>query len=338
MKRILTLLIALAVLSCCSKEDIITTHTGDVIAFSEVFVNPATKAIDPSYNNNNQVNTFNVWGTVKSTSNTLVGLYATNGYGAKVTRNRAQDGFAFECSESEYWMPSTSYKFYAIAGETSVSLSNAIPSSINYTADGTTDLIYAESVEITTDAVCVPSGVNDYDCVAFTFNHLLSKVKFTFTNAFPENSGISLRVSNIQITNAYESGDLNISSKSWTYRNIKEEFFGHAVAADAAVVQDALIFAPNTSAVSNYERLLIPDDNTWKITFTIDYIKKDVNGVDAVMTSENKNVSLDTEFKSGYSYNLTANIENTFTPITFTVEAVSDFLNGTVDDDDFLNE
>lgn len=366
MKKFILPLIAIAAFASCSKDNIIDENR-QVIRFDAPFINNATKAIDPSYSDANPINEFQVWGTVKGNSNTAVGLFATNGYGATVTRpDGTDDGYAFDCDETEYWLPSATYNFFAIAGATSVTATNGVPTEIAYTANGTTDLVYATPVTVTTDAAATPTGVNEEFCVPFSFTHLLAKVKFTFNNAFPVGSGIALCVKDIKITNAYARGTFTVGSNiSVTGTNNRTEEFGHGANVDATTElpkpDEALIFVPqgtpapeagenegdteatvHTSAGSNFERLLIPSkvERTWEISFTVEYLKKDIKDTYVVMHSETKESTVKAHFQAGYSYNLVANIENQFTPITFTVDenGVYGFGTGTVTDDDFLNE
>lgn len=344
MKKFILPLIAIAAFASCSKDNIIDENR-QVIRFDAPFINNATKAIDPSYSDANPINEFQVWGTVKGTQNT-VGLFATNGYGATVTRDGAGDGFPFACDETEYWLPSAEYNFYAIAGAgDKVTLTNGVPTAITrYTADGTTDLIYAQSASIKTTAAATPEdgSLNENGCVAFSFDHLLSKVKFTFTNGFPANSDVSLRVKNIAITNAISLANYTISSKTWTALNVASQSFGHGVAADATEVVDALAIEPNQSVTSNYERMLIPGNRSWTVQFDVEYLKQDINGKWQVVASESKKqATVTTTFTAGYSYNLTATITSQFKEITFTVDetaGINGFENGDVEDDDFLNE
>ena len=172
MKKLIFALDAFLALAACSKEQTVVADRGDAIGFDS-FIENATRAAADDFTS---VDSFKVWGNVTGNAGSIF-LYN----GANVTRNGAVDGAAFTCDQTEYWIPSATYNFLAIAGATSVDPDEgAFPTTIYYTANGTTDLLLSEYVTVETDRTAMPTiGVivdkNDSNnkCVPFTFKHLL---------------------------------------------------------------------------------------------------------------------------------------------------------------------
>ena len=294
-------------LGSCSSDDTIDAIQGEAITFGNAFVENSTRATDPSYGAEaNAFTQFQVWGRVTgNTTGNTVNLYG--GDGAKVT---GSVGAEWSCNETEYWIPSATYKFIAIANAGSVSLTNGLPATISYTADiaetpapdGTKDLLLGELNEanslktVTTDNNATPSE----SPVAFTFTHLLSKVVFTFTNI----DNKDLTVSDIQITGFTKEGTYNIAGKKWTSA-IEDENMAGALKFGSSIVKPNI---PNTSA---YERLVIPGTYTLNISISID-------GRDEPITAE-----LSQEFLANNSYNFTADIDTGKKYIIFTITSTN---------------
>lgn len=298
-------------LGSCSGDDTIDTIQGEVISFGNVFVENSTRAIDPSYGKDKAIESFQVWGKVTGNTENTVNLYG--GDGAIVTNNNAGYGNAWSCTEKEYWIPSATYQFMAIANAESVSLANGMPTTISYTADaattyttdGSKDLLLAEvSTDgiktVETDNVAAP----DESPVAFTFSHLLSKAVFTFTNT---ESSTELKVSGIKMAGLNQKGTYTISgdNKGWSsntpYTSPLE--FGSEVT-----------IAAGQSGTSEHERLIIPGTYDITITFTV---KDGKGGQDQNLTATIE----DHEFIVGHSYNFTAEIKSGLKYIVFTISS-----------------
>lgn len=59
--------------------------------------------------------------------------------------------------------------------------------------------------DVTTSATITSDDVSP---VSFTFNHLLSRVKFTFVNGFPAEAIAKISVKDVNISNAYKNGTI----------------------------------------------------------------------------------------------------------------------------------
>ena len=198
MKKLFIAVLAVAGLASCMQDEVLSQDQA-AIEFGDAFVDNATKAI---YEGSTEVDEFKVWGTVKGEGE-AVALYN----GATVTRGTDADHDDYNepwtCTVTRFWTPNCNYAFYAVvdAADDAVDAPNGVPTSIEYTADGTTDLLYGATTKTTKPDLTVPAT----PLVAFNMQHLLSKITFKVTN--PESNGdYSYNVKSITVSGAYASG------------------------------------------------------------------------------------------------------------------------------------
>lgn len=193
------------------------------------------------------------------------------------------------------------------------------------------DLLYASKLVITPETIAPQP-----EKVTLQFAHLLSKLKFTFTNAFT-NANTSIKVKNITITDAPGEGviALNVEQRAWkaTADKTTRLEFGHANGGELIKITE--------SAECDAERLTISADNTrrYNIEFDVELYYGDQLGL-----SSHKVVKLEGQtFEIGKQYNLTASItpeniaEEALKPIEFDVivdEWVDGVFDGKIDWDD----
>ncbi len=204
MKKLFIALCSIAALASCNNDQVINFEKYP-INFGEAFVDNATKAI---YEGDTKVEKFKVWGTVTGNGNTVL-IFD----GAEVTRNNAEYGSPWTCGVTRYWTPSCTYNFTAIVDATSVTPTNgAMPTAINYTADGVSDLLYGVTATdaIKTDADCTVEGLNANNCVAFTMKHLLSKMYFDVISGLE--SPYTINVTKIEVSNIQQNGIYTIGA------------------------------------------------------------------------------------------------------------------------------
>ena len=258
MKKVIFALAAVVALAACSKEQTIVADRGDAIGFDS-FIENATRVTGKEFTT---VDSFQVWGNVTGNAGSIF-LYN----GALVERNDAEDGEAFTCDDqTEYWIPSATYNFLAIAGATSVDpATGAFPTEITYEANGSTDLLLSKYVEVKTDGKAMPiSGVKNNGCVPFTFKHLLSKVYFNFKNTSTSDKS-TYEISNITISGAKASGEYSITDKKWT--SVSDD----AVATPFSFGSVANTIEKGDSATSANACLFIPGEQNLTVSFTQTY-------------------------------------------------------------------
>ena len=303
MKKFLFLAIAATAFASCSQDEVMEVAEKQAITFGKAFVGNATRAIDPSKNNNSNLLTqFTAYGNLK-VGETYVILYGGDGVAATGTTY----GTAYTTTETEYWTPNVTYQFAAVANHNSVAVdkTTGLPSSIDFTyGDGDVDLLYTKNHNtVTTDDSATPGNTSDYDVnasgiVNFTFDHLLSKLQFKFVNGSQDTRNI-FKVKDIKISGLPNSGTYTVANNgSWTTTGTTGvAAFGHATNAttSGAVAAD---IKQNNPITSNDARLVIPNKNELTITFVKElYYDADGNGAaadgekvysDANLTTGNK--------------------------------------------------
>ena len=216
MKKIFVAVMAMAAFAACSNEEQIAAPKGQEIAFGDAFVDNATKAI---YESADDITGFTVWGNVKGTGD-VVALYGDTG--ANVTRNSEELDAAWNCDVVRYWTPSCDYSFVAIANGIAAELTNGVPTKIGYTVNASepADLIYGATTAKTDGQSNPIEGVNSNKVVAFTMQHLLSRVKVSFKNELDSENATDYRytISDVKVVTA-GSGTYDIAENSWALGN-----------------------------------------------------------------------------------------------------------------------
>ena len=337
MKKIILATLAAASLVACAQENVIDSANGEAIAFNNSFVDNTTKSIDPSITNDN-LEGFLVYGTTQGDHdnadviNIFKDLLVEGSYG---------NAWTYDAAYTQYWMADNKYNFAAVVNSnTKANLNanlvecdgNGMPKKLTYVADGKTDLLYARSAQI----VGLTSGNPK---VAFTFEHLLSKVKFSFNNTTPSTaanaSSYTFRVSDIEIvgTPAEATCALGVdaingyNTYTWTKTGteVATTNYGHIVADGTDANEAATKVGPDTTKWSNNENLVIPGKYDVTITCTIESLIGD-----AVAKVINYDKTTPVTLQPGVAYNfvLTGKLGE---PIQFTVTEVKEWNDPAVD-------
>ena len=302
MKKFFIAIVALVAAVSCSNDDIISIDR-QAIDFGNPFVENSTRAaIDSSYSGTKSLASFNVYGTVTGNANTI-NIFD----GDAVTGSIGQA--VWSCTEEQYWTPSCSYKFTAIADATSVAVdANGMPTTITFNANTTAggDVLLA-----TATATTAIDGTPSQNPVAFTFNHLLSKVKFTFNKPAYNNARYTYKITGIQFTNPYKQGVYNIANETWGSQGIRTSAIDFGTG-------EAVISTTKLSIESNYARLLVPATYTdLGVSFAVETLL-DGNSLGTQTITK----TLGTTFEKGIAYNVVATLgDNNL--ITFTVEELT---------------
>lgn len=319
MKKILPiamLALAAVAVSCSSDDDNgLKNPTKDAITFSRPYVVNSVR--DRAASNEIDFEEFYVWGFVNNPDSYI---FSKN----KVTNT----GGNWSVDKTEYWYLDQHYYFSAVAPTsddiTFNPVSEADPNGQyagggeirfnNQTNNGQTDLVYAFKEENPTD-------LNAITKVGLTFNHLLSRVMFTFKNDVSQ--ATSLVIKNLKLIGAYSTGaiDMNSTEPAWNPTGVF----------DIAVTTTDDKFSDKASITSE-SRYIIPTTEAYAIEFTVDVY----NGQQKVATYEHTGANAVTlpevPFKKGNSYNFSAtftsenlNPEGALKPIEFTVSDVNNW-------------
>lgn len=318
MKKLFVAVLAVAGLAACNNEEAVRVQGPAPIAFDGSFVETrATKAEDPSITTEN-ITGFDVWGFMDKADGQIFDR-------EEVTGTKGN----FTYANTQYWAPGHDYYFAAIAPAQSknVNVTDAAAADAYYglgtiafnITDGAEDLLYSAVGPIAAPA----QDATTVDPVKFEFNHMLSKVKFTFTNGF-ENDLATIDVTDVRMVVPSE-GSINVAQEDWWSTNqwvlgtaTKEIAFGNACSK----------LASGASEVAADERIIFPADATqsYTVTFGVKLYQGDVEAYSGTKTVVIEGVAL--EIGKAYNFKAELNASNItadgseLLPIVFDVEEV----------------
>lgn len=328
MKKLLFVALAAVGMTACVQNEELAVSKGNAIAFANDFIDNATKSIDGTYQNNgtdaNELTKFHVYGTVQNAN----GL--ANIFNEELVSKQTSGAWTYDVNKTQYWVSGNTYNFAAVANaEAVVDVEQGLdgmPTAIKYdatqAANGTQhDLLYAEK-----KGIAYQSG--DATTVKFTFAHLLAKAKFTVKNQMQNGNGNYYTVEDVKILDAVKTATYEVGRTWVAHAGQHDVTFGHVVAADANTVQDAIKLYENGVGASNYERLLVPQENAaLKIQFGLKYYVQDKVSGDGVLNhSETKSVDATVTLEAGKAYNFIITLGNPGEPISFDVEKITDWV------------
>ena len=336
MKKLFIAALALASVAC-TKSEVLETAPQKAISFGKPFVENSTKAIDPSLTATT-FKQFYVYGTISNgtaTANIFNGELVSKDIPSNPgVSDNTYGTWGYAATATQYWIPDNAYAFKAVSGveKAAISADNAtkMPTSISYDATSQKDLVYAIN---NFGVFGTGEGKNSETCVAFAFNHLLSKAKFSFTTDYP--NGYSVKVTSVKITNANSNGVYTLNANAekapfgtWEPTVPTELDFGNVVASDATAAAESIAIVntdANTKNSSLYERLMIPASyEEVRIVYSYEVYYTDGTNTVKVMTVTDKTASVDkVVLNEGCSYNFTGIIKHNMKAITFTVNKLN---------------
>ena len=279
MKKLFFLLPLLALFVACQQEDPVVES--GYISFTNQ-VEDLTRG-DNTLTTNNLVN-FDVWG------------HNDNGVVFDGTRVEKQ-GDLWVSAVEKMWEHQQIYHFHSFAPAGAVENIGEYPNSerakglsnFAYTNDGSKDLIYAYA----TRTQGSPRRIND-DPVQLPFEHLLSRVQFTFKNNLSEGN---ITITDVQITEAAKSAELNcadasIANWAWNATATGAYNFGNT----GTIAQGA------SRATENVQFLFPAATQNYNISFNFTYESDAAEARTATIA--------DVNFVMGKAYNINVTIED----------------------------
>lgn len=301
MKKILMIgLAATAMLTSCSNDENVEMPAQKAIGFSS-FVDKSTRATtddDITVTNIGNISVYGWRGDVQIFNAQDVNV-ASNGDGTY--------------TPLQYWEGGYTYAFEAIApksGDKGVTFTAAkAGGEISFINDASTDLVYSKAADVTTGKplTATPGKVN------FTFNHLLSRVKFTFVNGFPKNAVAKISVKDVKITNAYKNGTITPATSGATW-NATEK----TLSVGFANVSATDIKSGDKRGETEHMYLIPVASSSYTVTFTVTLDQA------GAKTDYEHTATITTGMEMGKSYNFVATInaknvtEDELFPIEFT--------------------
>lgn len=249
-KNLLLLGLAVAAMTSCTNEEVLSELQESPKAISfDSFVNKATRAVTPTDANISKFYAYAYYGTDQTVFN-----------GEKVTKSDT----IWKYTNTAYWTQNK-YQFAAYAdGNNGDSLTNVA------FADGTLTIssyTVSDDKDLVADVITKDNsnfGVAAQD-VQFTFEHLLTKVKFNIINTSPD---YKMKITALTVTGAKATGEVDVTANGavWTAANANAATYT-PVAASA----DYIAKYVNNSAtckVSSEEMFVMPQDLT-NVKFSI---------------------------------------------------------------------
>lgn len=343
MKKTLLLIAAAVALVACSNEETVRQSAREAIGFDNAFVENSTRSVnDPSWSNTKLFGDFAVYGYVENASlfdNVKVSGSALNG--------------DWTYANTQYWIAGAKYNFAAVApyangvaGVFSVAAdadNNYVGTTVlPFTNTGANDVLYAQNPQVV-------GATNNNAKVAFTFRHILSKVKFSFENGYNASTA-TIKVYDVKIENAYKTATatLGVNSTAWAGQNDDTLVLEFGNASDAEATTDAkesaeVAYAYGKTYESLNERFLIPGTapevtykdknnadvtvNAYKVTFKVDLL---VNNTPVKTYNHTAYANFVPEAGNAYDIKTVINAENIDPenkqePIEFTVTAINEW-------------
>lgn len=345
MKKTLLMIAAAFAFVACSNDETILQAQPEAIGFDNAFIENSTRSVsDPSWSNTNLFADFAVYGYVENAplfDNVKVSGSALNG--------------TWTYTNTQYWIAGAKYNFAAVApysnganGEFSVAANGSDyvgTTVLPFTNNGTNDVLYAQNTQVV--------GATENNAkVAFTFRHILSKVKFSFENGYNASTA-TIKVYNVKIENAYKTATatLGVNSTAWDKQaGTLELDFGNASDDEKTTETKEnaeVAYAYGATYESFNELFLIPGDapettyekdgesvteNAYKVTFKVDLL---VNNT--IVKTYNHTAYAKFVPVAGNAYDIKTVInaenidpENKQEPIEFTVTTINKWTEGTV--------
>ena len=307
MKKVIFALAAVVALAACSKEQTIVADRGDAIGFDS-FVENSTRATDGSYSSSNLPASFKVYGTVTGNTTPANTLNIFNGVDVYQTQGDREIGSTgtwwYDQEYVQYWIAGATYNFAAVVGATVGATDKdayGMPTKLNTVADANMhfqDMLY--------DVTPVTGVTKNYNTpVAFDFQHLLSKVKFTVNSTATGNYKHS--VTNITVLN-YETGTYDIANESWS---------GKAGNVSFGNIENVTATSTDAQKTCAYEKLLIPTTDSFTVSFTV----TTYNGNTPMGVENVDPITITQDLVAANAYNFIINCE-VGAPITFTFNSV----------------
>ena len=324
MKKILFIGLAAATMlaGCSNDETIEVSDTSRAIAFNDVFVDKSTRATDITTEN---IEDFAVYGFIENTSACVFD---------KEKVYKEKDNWTYD--NTQYWLPEKKYFFTAIApfdGNWTYTPTDINAGTLTFNcsdASGDKDLVWAQALGDNDEGI--QYGTNGKiesqpDAVAFTFKHLLSRVKFTFENGFT-NDANNLQVSSVNVNYALKHATIDLSNTSselvWKKGATDGQFtmnFGQASP------QSGSYIAINSTGVTKHKYMIPENNKNIAVNFTVAlYMNESLQETYShTLTIEQFNMEM------GHSYNFIVELtpENItpggLFPIEFTVEEVEEW-------------
>lgn len=310
MKRLVMCGVAVLALAGCTQNEVLNISSDRAIGF-DAYTGKGTRAVNDiiGEGSSSGFNKFIVYGSYANSEDqeTVVFNGVTVSYSSSWTYTNEQ-----------YWQ-NGNYNFAAysdgngaLSGGPTASYTHDGGLQIQNYVVGEKDLIFATQTASVTDKTTYDEPVN------LTFSHLLSKVKFTFTETFADN--LTVEVSNLKIVNSKTKGTYKYDTDAYKWEigtDTKEITYKTLVVSTSYTSEECYVLPQSTTGLTASFTVTVKDE------LGAEVMSKDFTGDDAVSL----NVTNATKWQNGYAYNYTAEL----TPAVINPDAKPIQFNATAD-------
>lgn len=296
------------VLAGCTQSEVLNISSDRAIGF-DAYTGKGTRAVNDITGGGSasEFNKFIVYGSYANSESQKTVVF--NGVEVSYTTSGTESSWTY--ANEQYWQ-NGDYKFVAysdgngaLSGEPTASYTHDDGLQIQNYVVGEKDLIFA-----TIEKPGVDKSTNDGTPVNLKFSHLLSKVKFTFTETFADN--LTVEVSNLKIVNSKIKGtykydtdaykwEIGTDTKEITYKTTP------VVVSTSYKPEECYVLPQSTTGLTASFTVTVKD------ALDAVVMRKDFTG-DAAVSLNVTNVSA---WQNGYAYNYTAEL----TPAVINLDA-----------------
>ncbi len=294
MKKIFLAVLAVAALASCAKEETLAIDR-EAIGFGNAFVDNSVRATDPSYGTHNSLTSITVYGAVEG-----VNIFP----GVTVEGTPGGGAWTQTDGTTQYWIAGADYIFDAVVDATAVTTdtNTGLPTSLTYDATTQTDMLHQR---VTTNGK--PDTNNGL--VAFTFTHLLSKVKFTVENTTASTAtNYRYTIKNIVFTNVYTKGDYAVPDGTWSNQTTGTYSIADITVASGATAEcpNELLFIPGANVGISFDVVteVSNDGTTWN---EVNTAEKDYTGVKELVANNAYNFKVSIGLENKIEFTVTNN-------------------------------
>ena len=313
MKRLVMCGVAALALAGCTQNEVLNISSDRAIGF-DAYTGKGTRAVNDitGGGSSSGFNKFIVYGSYSISEDQETVVFN----GVEVSYTTSSSGTpSWTYANEQYWQ-NGDYKFAAysdgngaLSGGPTASYTHDGGLQIQNYVVGEKDLIFATQTASVTDKTTYNTAVE------LKFSHLLSKVKFTFTNTFADN--LKVEVTNLKIDNSNIKGNYN--GTTWidlSENNTSITYDDKDVNAVDYKPEECYVLPQSTNGLTASFTVTVKD------ALNTIVMSKNFTGDAAVSL----NVTNATEWQNGYAYNYTAEltpavIDPTAKPIQFTATA-----------------
>ena len=314
MKKYLYIALAAAALTSCSSDETLDIQK-EAISFSGSFVENSTRSTNIGYVSTN-LNSFTLFGTITNGTDDTKKELLYNGETVSTTGGIVEDK-VWTGYSTHYWIAGAKYKFDAVVDASTINKDEkGMPTELVYNLADQKDMLY-NSV----------SRQNNTTLVKFSFNHLVSKVFFTFASKMGDDSDYQYKVKDVEIyAGLATSGTYTCATNTWalgtsttvdTNANDNLDFGDICGNGEEATCEAAYLTAAGIT--SHNAKFVIPGEQTFYVRYTEELYYKDTL---IKSTEKTSSKAITVNFQPNYVYNIKGEL-GIDTPIQFSVSTLN---------------